>query len=189
MKRVVGLLGASGSGKGTFVKLLQLQNPRFLFSSIRFSDVLVETLKQWRIPATRENLQKEFTAMEESFGVGSLAKANHQRINEINLPLIVIEGVRKRADVSLLSMFPNSLLVYIHSEPQVRFDRLRKRNEKVGESTMSYAQFQKEESASTETEIATLAREASVTMYNSSTITIFEDQIKAFYREHIEALT
>lgn len=176
---LIGLVGEKGSGKDTFSKYLQAISTKKI-SHIRFSDLLKQTLKLWDLPITRANLQK-LAQLLEDYGPGTVAHGIEKQIKESETEIVILDGIRWKPDVELLKNFPNHKLVYITAPAKLRFERLKNRGEKDGESQMSYEQFLEEEKAPNELLISQIGSEADFKIENSGSIEEFESQVKEFY--------
>jgi len=177
---LIGLVGEKGSGKDTFSKYLTEISDKQI-AHIRFSDLLKETLKLWDLPITRANLQK-LAQLLEDFGSGTVAHGLEKQIQKTEAEIIILDGIRWMPDIELLKKFPNHKLVYITANPKFRFERLKSRGEKVGESEMSYEQFLEEEKAPNELLIAEIGSKADIKIENNSTIEEFDKKISDFCR-------
>ncbi len=176
--QIIGLVGEKGSGKDTFAKYLSEISEQKI-NHIRFSDLLKQTLKLWDLPITRANLQKLAQVLED-FGSGTVAHGLEKQINETDAEIIILDGIRWKPDVELLKKFPKHKLVYITADPKLRFERLRNRGEKIGESEMSYQQFLEEEKAPNELLIPEIGSGADLKIENNGSIEEFDSQIKEF---------
>ncbi len=173
---LIGLVGEKGSGKDTFSKYLtEISNQKI--SHIRFSDLLKETLKLWNIEVSRANLQKLAQVLEE-FGEGTVAKGIEKQLKNVNADIVILDGIRWKPDLTLLKKFPNHKLIYITADPKLRFERLKSRGEKIGESEMSYEQFLEEEKAPNELLISEIGVEADIKIENNGTIEEFDLKIE-----------
>jgi len=175
---LIGLVGEKGSGKDTFAKYLQEISERKIVH-IRFSDLLKQTLKLWDLEITRANLQKLAQVLED-FGSGTVAHGLEKQIQETEAEIIILDGIRWKPDVELLKKFPDHKLVYITASPKLRFERLKNRGEKIGESEMSYEQFLEEEKAPNELLIPEIGSEADVKIENNGSIEEFDKDIRKF---------
>jgi dephospho-CoA kinase len=177
-KLVVGLVGEKGSGKETFGNLLQELLPEKKIKRVRSSDVLVETLAIWGIEKTRENLQDLAIFMDDVFGDGTLSNVVKERINEAEADIVIFDGIRWLTDVEVIKSFNKHLLVYITAPLQIRFDRLRKRNEKTYEETTSFEQFIKEEQKENELLIPKIGDSGDIRIENDGSLEELRNKVK-----------
>lgn len=170
MKVIIGLVGEKGGGKGKFTEMLieLLDEAGKKTAHARFSDILVETLKLWHLPNTRENLQKLSVIMRDAYGKGTLTNAVRQRLESLAADFVILDGIRWESDVELLRSFPHSLLIYIYADPEIRLERIRKRKEKSGEENTTLEQFLQQEQAETEKMIPAIGLTANLKIVNNS---------------------
>lgn len=185
MKLVIGIVGEIGSGKGTFAAFVtEVLGPRRA-ARVRFSDVLRDTLTLWNLPHSREHLQALPVAMSTAFGADALTRAVQKRIEDQRADVILIDGVRWPSDVSLIRSFPRNLLVYITAEPQVRYERLKARNENAGEAAATFERFLTEGRAENERYIPRLGATADVRIVNAGSRDDLHRQAHAFCTAHL----
>ncbi|KKQ10187.1 MAG: hypothetical protein US28_C0024G0022 [Candidatus Daviesbacteria bacterium GW2011_GWA1_36_8] len=180
-KLVIGLVGEKGSGKETFGNFLMEIAKDEMIVRIHFSDILKETLELWNIPQTRKNLQDLAVLFVKFFNKDALSYATFERAKKLNADLVILDGVRWKSDVTLVRQFPNNLLIYITADVKKRFDRLKKRNSKVGEGSMSFKQFLKEEKAKNELLIPKIGARADIKLENNGSLDKFKKKIKEVY--------
>ena len=182
MKYLIGVVGEIGAGKGTFSAIISELAGKKTLKKIRFSDVLTKTLKLWDIPLTRANLQNLAIIMDQQYGKGTLTHAAKLYINKQKADIVIIEGIRWQSDVPMIRSFPNSFIIYMTADPKIRFERLKIRNEKVGESTKTYKEFLAEEKAGTEVEIKKIGKDADFKFENNGDLGELKGKIKQFYK-------
>lgn len=185
MKTVIGIIGEKGSGKGTFVHILQALSNKSV-GYVKSSELLAETLNLWGIPLTRNNLQQLAIIMDNQYGVGSLSRAVQKRIDNLDTSLVVYESIRWQSDAEMIRSFPNSILIYITAPVEVRYRRTLERHEKIGEGNATFEQFVAEEKVQTETAISDLASNADFKIENIGTKEGFEDKIKDFMEKYLK---
>lgn len=176
--KVIGLIGEKGSGKQTFVNFLKELHPDLNIRQVRFSDILAETLLIWDIPITRPNLQKLSLTMENSFGASSLANAAKFSIEGDSADIIVFDGIRREAELKLVKNMPDHILIYITADQKLRYERLKKRSEKVGETGLTFEQFMAEEKSPAEILIPGLGKKADLKIENNGSLEEFKQKIK-----------
>lgn len=187
MKLVVGMVGENGAGKSTFAKslidLLGSKNCKI----VKSSDILIETLNLWGIPSTRINLQKLAQAMVE-IKPGALTDAVRNRIKTIHADVVIFDGVRWFSDEDLIRSYSRNLLVYVTASPEVRFNRLKNRNEKIGENNLTRERFALEEKMPTELQVPEIGSRADITINNDVLGELLQDKINQFYKQITTAL-
>ncbi len=186
MKLIIGLVGENGSGKGMFIDLLkEIAAPKNVVR-IASSDLLNETLNVWDIERTRRALQDLAIIMNGHFGDGTLSHAVEKRIKETKGDIIVFDGMRWPSDVEMLKTFPHTLLVYITADLKIRYERTKKRKEKVGESSTPFEQFLIEEKIKTELEIPSIGAQADAKIENNGTVEEYRKKIEKFYKDKVK---
>lgn len=185
MKLVIGLVGEKGSGKQTFVNFMKLIRKDINIRQVRFSDILAETLLIWDIPISRANLQKLSLIMEEGFGASSLAAAAKFNIVDDQSQIIILDGIRRQAELDLVRKFKNNLVIYITARGKLRYKRLRLRSEKIGETGLTQSQFLAEEKSKAEAEIPDLGKKADLTIINNGTMDQFAKKINQLAKKLI----
>jgi len=175
MKLIIGLVGEKGSGKGTFVKFLQEIEPKS--SSIRYSDILIETLKLWSLPLTRSNLQSLATVMDKEYGNGTLANAVKPRIQSLTGDIVIVDGIRRWPEAELIKSFPNHLIIYVTADPKTRYQNLNSKSDKAEEAGLSMEQFMKEEADEAEMLIPEIGKTADFKITNNGTLEELKKQV------------
>jgi dephospho-CoA kinase len=165
-RTVIGIMGKIGSGKSEASRYIAEKYGGRVF---RFSDVLRDVLQRLYLPLSRENFIALGTALRREFGNGVIAAALKQDIVASGAGVVVVDGVRYPEEVEMIRSFENSVLLYIHASPEVRYQRAVKRGEK-GEASISYEEFLKNDGAETEKRIAELAKLADHRIDNNRTL-------------------
>ena len=179
MKKVIGLIGSRGAGKGTFLEEAKkvLQRP---FDTVRVSDILYVTLSAWDIPSTTDNLQKVAHAMKSTFGDDAIAKIALKKINDSSSDVVFVDGVRGPHIEKVVRSFPNSVFVYINATPEVCYQRLLKRKEKAEEEMLSYEEFKKLESFPSEQQLDVIGKKADHLIENNADLETFRRAVKEY---------
>ncbi|MDO8463293.1 MAG: AAA family ATPase [bacterium] len=177
MAVIIGLVGEKGSGKGTFVRVLEGDFPETVsVVKMRFSDLHRETLALWNLEITRHNMQELSRVLVETYGMDVIANAMRGRIEHLQTDVVLLDGVRWEEDRKLIRSFPKNILVYITASPEVRFDRIRGRGENDDDHQASFEKFMREEQALSEQSIAAIGATADITIRNEGTFEEFRDQ-------------
>ncbi|HBZ36483.1 MAG TPA: hypothetical protein DHS36_02915 [Candidatus Veblenbacteria bacterium] len=167
---VIVLVGEKLSGKELAAQYLI---KKYNFHGYHFSRILTDILQRLHLPISRANQINLVSALRERFGGGVLAQAIKEDIKEHGYRRIVLDGMRHPAEFDLLRNLPGFLLVYLTAPLPLRYQRAKKRKEKVGESRFSLADFKREEKAVTEVFIGKLGRKAKVKIVNDGTVVDF----------------
>lgn len=181
-KLIIGLVGEKGGGKGTFTKVLRSIAPGRSITHIQFRDVIQETLELWGIPATRQNLTKLAVAMNSTFE-DAITHATLRKADNVKSDIVIFDGIRWQGNIEGLRKLPNNVLVYVTADPEIRYQRAKARKEKVGEESLTFEEFMKEEQLKTELLIPQIGKTADFTITNNGTPEEFKNQVKDFYRE------
>lgn len=177
---IIGLVGRQGSGKGTAAKILQTKYGASLF---RFSAILGDVLNRIAISPSRENLIAVSGALRETFGEDVLAYAIERDVMAAEVPLAIVDGIRRVDDIAALEPSPTFKLVEISAPAKVRFERMKGRGEKPGEREMSWDEFAANEEAPTEITIPAVAARAWKAIDNSGTAAELEAKIDEMMKE------
>ena len=174
--KVYGLVGEKGSGKQIFVNFLKEIAPGLNIRQVRFSDILAQTLILWDIPLTRANLQNLSLVMNKTFGQKALANAAKFSFEGDNADVIILDGIRRKPEFDLVKKLKGTV-IYITANQKLRYERLKKRSEKVGETGLTLEQFLEEENSKAESEILKLSKKAEIKIENNKTKDEFKSSI------------
>ena len=173
-KIIIGLFGPIASGKGEAKRYLQ---EKYGATEHRFSTMLRDLLTRMHVEHTRQNIQDVSTILRQRFGEDLLAKVLTEDVKNDNHDLIVIDGIRRMADIRYLQELPGFTLIAIDAEEKSRYERVIKRNENTGDSEKSFTDFQKEENAETELSIPEVMAQARVRFENNGSLPEFLERI------------
>lgn len=196
MKLVIGIVGPPLAGKETVADKLEelLERDGHTVSRHRFSDILRETLTLWGIPHGRANEQLLPQVMHapNAFGEGALSYAVKNRLMKDEAEVGILDGARWLEDEKMLRQFPeegiSSVIIYVTASPDQRFARLQARN-RAGESKTTRAEFDRQEKAKNEVEIADIGSRADITLANDAdNIEIFQKEVAREYEKRIKPL-
>lgn len=171
---IIGLVGRQGSGKGTAAKILQEKYGAELF---RFSAILRDIITRLAVPESRENFIKLSEALRQTFGEDVLAYAIERDAANSTAALVVVDGIRRIQDLAALEPLPHFKLIEIAAPAKTRFERMKNRGEKSGETSMSWEEFSEQEQAPTEITIPSVAARAWKAIENGGTTQELEQQL------------
>ncbi|MCX6800303.1 MAG: AAA family ATPase [Candidatus Falkowbacteria bacterium] len=166
-KIIIGLVGEIASGKGTVANYLIEQHKAV---SYRFSTPLRDVLTRMHIELNRANLQDVSTILRERFGQDLLAKIIAEDVKKDSSKIIVVDGIRRLADIKYLQNLPEFKLIYVTADMQLRYERITKRGENTDDITKTLEDFKKDHLAETELEIPQVAALANTIISNDNDI-------------------
>ncbi len=129
---IIGLTGKNAAGKGEIAK--HLQDKGFVFFSL--SDALRDEATRQGLDHSRETLIKLGTEMREKFGNGILAKKINEKINQLKTQGkkdFVVDSIRNPGEIKELRKNKDFILVAVHADAKIRFQRLLRRG-RVGDA-------------------------------------------------------
>ncbi|MFP4403327.1 MAG: AAA family ATPase [Nanoarchaeota archaeon] len=129
-RKIFGLTGLNASGKSTLGK--HLENKGFAFISL--SDFLRKELDNKNIEKTRDNLINIGNELRNKHGSGVLGLKAREYINSLDNNF-VIDSIRNPSEILELQKLENFKLIFVKSDPKVRYDRAIKRNRNENFST------------------------------------------------------
>lgn len=177
---IIGLVGHVGSGKGTVAKILKEKYGADLF---RFSQSLQDILQRLFLDKTRDNLIKLSEALRHTFGEDVLARTIEYEVQASRAALVVVDGIRRTGDIAGFEALPQFHLIEVAAPEALRYQRIKQREEKIGETHISWEEFLRNEQRSTEVTIASIAAKASRTLHNTGTSEELEMKIDQLMKE------
>lgn len=146
-KVIFGFTGLMASGKGTAAKYFET---KYRAKTFRFSTMLRDLLGRLYLETTRDNLIKMSEAIRGKFGEDIMAKVIAGDVERAEGDVIVVEGIRRMADIEYLRKLPNFVLVEIYADIEKRLERMQKRGENPDDATKTMEQFRADHNRSTE---------------------------------------
>jgi len=161
---ILGFVGLIASGKGEAAKYLA---QKYGASTYRFSTILRNILDRLFLEHSRDNMIKLSEIIRGAFGENILAKTIAGDAAKDKNKIIVIEGIRRLADIEYLKKLSNFILVEIFADPQIRYNRLIKRKKNPDDATKTFEQFLADHQRSTELSIQDVIKEAKIKINNN----------------------
>lgn len=184
--KVLGLIGENGAGKGTMVEILKEMFGIDSVASFTYSSFLTHMLEYFGLPMSRANLQAlaEFLRALDPEILGKKAEIEIRKLLEqkqlfSELRFIMVDGIRKEAEIKPIKKF-NGAIIYITAKPEIRYERLKRRAEKKGETHMDFEQFLKEEVARADIDIPAIGAKADFIIENNGDIEDLRKKINEF---------
>lgn len=179
MKKIIGLVGETGSGKDTFCEYLKKKKKNvFVF---RFSQPLTEALRVFFNEVKKEDQQWLATALRERFGKNILGEALKKKIKNIKKGIIILNGLRVWEEYRMIKKLKGKI-IYITAGSQTRWQRVRGRGEKKDDK-ISYSKFLKLEKAKPELLISKIGRRADLKIENNGSKAEFYKKIKSIIKK------
>lgn len=163
-KIILGFVGEMVSGKGTICGYLKNSHN---IGYHRFSTILRDVLDRLYLEKSRANMQNVSTLLRGEFGQDLLAKVIARDVSNDNHRIVIVDGVRRFADIEYLKKIKGFKLVYVTADPRVRYDRLVKRSENSDDKIKTFDQFKKDHKQESETEIIKVGKTADFTIDNN----------------------
>ena len=166
-KIILGLVGPIASGKDTVKKYLE---KKYGATGCRFSSILRDILERIDLPNSRENMQGLSTILRQKFGEDILAKAIASDAIKLKSNIVVVDGVRRMADIKFLKNATGFALVAVNARPKIRYERLVKRGENAGDTKKTFKQFLKDHQYETELDVPMLMKKAKYKLDNDGSL-------------------
>lgn len=142
---IIGLTGKNAAGKGEIAK--HLQGKGFVYFSL--SDALREEATRQGLDHSRETLIRLGTEMREKFGNGILAKRINEKISKLknqDKNNFVVDSIRNPGEIKELRKNKEFILVAVHTDAKIRFQRLLKRGRAGDAQTFEeFLEYEKKE--------------------------------------------
>lgn len=180
-KIILGFGGLMASGKGTAAKYLEEKHGAATF---RFSTMLRDALNRFYLPHTRDNLIKISEILRGTFGEDLLANTMARDVERAEARLVVVEGIRRLADIEYLKRLPDFVMVEIFADPNVRHQRMTERGENPDDRTKTFEQFLADHKRSTEMSIPEVLRFATEKIDNNGTTDDLHRQLDALVKRY-----
>lgn len=174
-KIILGLVGEIAAGKGTVVKYLEKKHSA---SSHRFSTPLRDVLVRLHLEINRKNMQDLSRLLREYFGQNLLAKVIAEDAQNDQNKIVIIDGVRRPADIEYLKKLPEFKLVYITARIKIRYERLVNRSENTDDQTKTFEEFLKDHEVETELLIPEIGAQADYKIDNNGNFKKLYNQIE-----------
>lgn len=166
-KVIFGFTGLPACGKGTAAKYFE---EKYGARTFRFSTMLRDLLDRIYLPQTRDNMIKMSEIIRGTFGEDTMARVIAKDAEQATTDIIVVEGIRRMADIEHLSKLPNFVLVEIFADIEKRLERIRARRENPDDATKTMEQFKADHQRSTELTILDVIKVATEHLDNNGTV-------------------
>lgn len=179
-KIILGFVGEMVSGKGTVAAYLQGKHKATVH---RYSTMLRDVLSRLYLDLTRENLQNLSKILRENFSQDIMARVIAEDVKNDNNEIIIIEGIRRFADIEYLRKIENFKLVYITADIKTRYERLTKRTENADDQLKSFEEFKLDHKHESESEVLAVGETADYKIDNNKSFEELYNQIEEIIKE------
>jgi dephospho-CoA kinase len=177
---ILGIVGTQGSGKNYISEYVIAHYGGDHFT---FSDFLAHILAKMNVPKSRDNMIKLSVSLRGEFGDDLLSHAIAAEALRSEADIVLVDGIRRTGDLTAFRPMPNFTLIGVNADPKLRFERMKKRGEKAGETDMTWEQFEATEKAPTEITIPETMTFASHVIMNDGTKEELEARIDEVMKE------
>jgi dephospho-CoA kinase len=177
-KKIIGLVGETGSGKDTVAEYLK---DYYGAKLMRFADPIKETLSIYFDQLSKEDQQWLYLVFKERFGDDILCRAIEKDI-EATKGLIVVNGLRMPCDYDFIRKYPEAKILYITANQEIRWKRTTKRGEK-SDDNISFEKFQELDQKPTEIHIPEIGQKADKTIMNEKDLNYLFSEVDKFMAE------
>lgn len=173
-KIVLGFTGLMACGKGTAAAYIV---ERYHASSHRYSTMLRDVLDRLHQPPMREHMQELSRLLRQQFGEDILAKVIAEDVRVDTHDIVVVEGIRRLADIQYLQQMPEFHLVAIDATEDNRYQRLITRGENPDDASKTREQFTKDQQAESESAIPDVMQRSAYHINNDGTLEQLQHQL------------
>jgi dephospho-CoA kinase len=181
-KIILGIAGEMGSGKGTIAKHVTEEHGG---SAHRFSTILRDILDRISLEQSRDNIRTLSTTLRKNFGEDIMAKSMYHDVQNDEHDIVLIDGIRRMADITYLRELPTFKLIYVEADIKNRYERIVKRRENVDDSEKTFEEFEKDNKDEPEIQIRDLKNYANYIVDNNGTYQDLYKQIENIVSENI----
>lgn len=179
-KIILGFVGEMVSGKGTVAAYLQKNHKA---TTHRYSTMLRDVADRLYLEKSRLNLQKLSQVLRENFSQDIMARVIAEDVKNDKNDIIIIEGIRRFADIEYLRKIENFKLVYITADIKTRYERLTKRTENADDQLKSFEEFKLDHKHESESEILAVGETADYRIDNNGNFEDLYNQIEKIIKE------
>lgn len=177
---IIGLVGTPGAGKSAVTDYI-IQT--YGGSQFRFSDYLSHVLQKMNITKSRENMIKLSVILRKEFGEDLFSHAVASDALRSEDELVLVDGIRRPEDLAAFRPLPNFKLIAVNADAKIRYDRIKHRGEKVGETDMTWEAFETTERAPTEITIPEAMTYADFVIMNDGSVEELHARIDEIMKE------
>jgi dephospho-CoA kinase len=182
-KIVIGLVGEMASGKDVVKRYL---GEKYDAKHCKFSTPLRDVLSRLCIEISRDNIIDLSTILRERYGQDLLAKVIAHDASALDSDIVVVDGVRRLDDIQHLSVLPHFKLVRVDADSKIRYERMKLRNENVGDAEKTYSEFMEDHERETEATIPGVMEKAQYSVNNDGSLEDLYKQIDSVVEKFLK---
>lgn len=179
-KIILGFTGEMACGKGTAAKYVV---QKYGAESFRFSTMLRDVLSRLCLEQSRENLQVLSTILRQNFNEELFAKVIAEDVKKNTGDIIVIDGIRRLADIKYLEQLPEFKMAYIETDIRKCYERIVKRKENSDDAKKTFEEFKEDHKGESELQIKDLKNHADFLINNDGSFEDLYNQIDKILNE------
>jgi dephospho-CoA kinase len=138
---IIGVAGTNGSGKDTIAKVLSEKHDFYAASA---TDMLGAELTRRGLPHERENKRTVSAEWRREHGLGVIVDKAVEEAKTAGYTKLVVGSLRNPGEVDKVHELGGEV-IWVDSDPRVRYDRIQKNNRGRVEDAKTYEQFLAEE--------------------------------------------
>jgi dephospho-CoA kinase len=173
-KIIIGLAGEIACGKGTATKHIET---KYQASSYRFSTMLRDVTDRLYVEQSRNNIATLSMILRQNFGEDLFAKVMAEDVKKDEKKVIVIDGIRRLADIEYLKKIPEFKLVYVETNIRKCYERIINRGENTDDNNKTFEKFLEEHNLESELQIKDLKNYADFVIDNDEDFDHLHEQI------------
>ncbi|MCK5416511.1 AAA family ATPase [Candidatus Parcubacteria bacterium] len=174
-KIIIGLTGKMASGKGEIASYLQTHHNA---TTYQFSTILRDILDRLHKDISRSSMQNLSTTLRQNFGENILASVIAEDVKKNENNIIVVDGIRRMADVKYLTDIEGFKLTAVMANDKIRFERLVARNQNTGDDKKTFEKFLEDEKKEADREIPIVIKKANTKITNNDSLKKLHKQIE-----------
>jgi dephospho-CoA kinase len=174
-KIILGIAGEMGSGKGTISKHITKEHNG---GAHRFSTMLRDVLDRMHLEQSRDNIQKLSTMLRKNYGEDVMAKSMYYEVKGDDHNVVIVDGVRRMADIDYLRELPEFKLVYVDVDIKNRYERIMTRGENSDDAKKTFEEFEKSNEDESELQIRDLKNYANYVIDNNGNFSELYAQVE-----------
>ena len=165
MKKVIGIAGNIGSGKGTITKYLVDKHQA---KQMRYSKILADILERLHLDYDRDNLNAIAEGLRSIFGKDILSQVLEKDIKTTEAELVVFDGIRKKAELDYFkNNTDNFFFVFVDVPFEVVADRIVNRHEKTDDQEQTVEKLRERQQQASDKDVPSLKQYADFVIDNS----------------------